>query len=587
MTRSIRWRIALFYVLLSVLATVGFTLYVSSFLHHQYLDNLQDQLTAEAALVSEMARPFLADGADLPAGEWSSLIGARVTLIRADGVVLADSHKSALEMDNHLNRPEVQAALVSGVGVSTRFSATVRYEMMYAAVPIEEGNEVMGFARVSLPLSQIENRTRELRRTIAGASLVVVLLGTGLAFALAESVARPLRSLTHLAERVAQGDLAGRIHFTSQDEVGRLAQAFNTMAGNLEHQLGALADQRDTLSAVLQHMADGVVITGPDERVRLINPAAARVLGVSEEDAIGERFVAVARDHQVVELWRGCGASAEEHSETIEMIGQRPFIHVVVTPLRSAGCLVLFQDLTRIRRLETVRRDFISNISHELRTPLASLRAIVETLQDGALDDPPAATRFLGLMETEVDALSQMVEELLELSRIESGRVPLRLVPTQVDEMIRTPIERLAPQIKRAKLTLEIDLPEDLPLVLADSQRVGQVVTNLVHNAIKFTRKKGTITVSARAQDGEVVIAVQDTGVGIPTGDLERIFERFYKIDQARSSGGTGLGLAISRHLVNAHGGRIWVESNEGEGSTFSFSLRTTTGRESAAELNN
>ena len=268
------------------------------------------------------------------------------------------------------------------------------------------------------------------------------------------------------------------------------------------------------MSAVLQHMADGVVITGPDERVRLINPAAARILGVSEEDAIGERFVAVARDHQVVELWRGCGASAEEHSETIEMIGQRPFIHVVVTPLRSAGCLVLFQDLTRIRRLETVRRDFISNISHELRTPLASLRAIVETLQDGALDDPPAATRFLGLMETEVDALSQMVEELLELSRIESGRVPLRLVPTSVNRMVLKPVERLAPQIKRAKLTLEVDLPEDLPPVLADAQRVGQVITNLVHNAIKFTRKKGQITVSARAEGGEVIISVQDTGVG-------------------------------------------------------------------------
>ncbi|MBN1318233.1 MAG: PAS domain-containing sensor histidine kinase, partial [Anaerolineales bacterium] len=213
--------------------------------------------------------------------------------------------------------------------------------------------------------------------------------------------------------------------------------------------------------------------------------------------------------------------------------------------------------------------------SHELRTPLASLRALVETLQDGALDDPPAARHFLSLMENETDALAQMVEELLELSRIESGRVPLRLAPTPVAELINQPVERLRQQAQRADLALSIDLAPDLPPVLADPERAGQIVTNLVHNAIKFTRGDGQIKVSAYARDDEVVIEVRDTGIGIPDNDLSRIFERFYKADHARSSGGTGLGLAIARHLVEGHGGRIWAESVEGQGSVFYFTLRS------------
>ena len=283
----------------------------------------------------------------------------------------------------------------------------------------------------------------------------------------------------------------------------------------------------------------------------------------------------------------------------------------------TAGYLVILQDLTRVRRLETVRRDFISNISHELRTPLAGLKALVDTLRDGALEDPPAARRFLDRMETEVDALTQMVEELLELSRIESGRVPLRLSPTSVADVVLPPVERLQPQAERAGLAVRVELPADLPRVLAEKERMQQVVTNLVHNAIKFTPAGGRIEVtghrlqvtgsgvrvsvkgdvqrtgsvrpgtwalepfglSLRAKPGTVpegnwvLIAVRDTGIGIPPDDLDRIFERFYKADRARSGGGTGLGLAIAKHIVQGHGGQIWAESVEGKGSTFVFCL--------------
>ncbi|MEA3345019.1 MAG: ATP-binding protein [Chloroflexota bacterium] len=270
---------------------------------------------------------------------------------------------------------------------------------------------------------------------------------------------------------------------------------------------------------------------------------------------------------------------ARLHSvEPVEMDRQGLFLQVIVTPLQEAepqACLIILQDLTRVRRLETIRRDFISNISHELRTPLASLKALVDTLRGGALEDPPAAQRFLNHMETEVDALTQMVRELLELSRIESGRAAFRLEPVVVADVVLPPVERLQPQAERAGLQLTVDLPGDLPPVLADAERIQQVVTNLVHNAIKFTPSGGMVMLSAESIGEEVVISVRDTGVGIPADDLPRIFERFYKADRARSGGGTGLGLAIAKHIVQAHDGRIWVESTEGQGSTFSFTLLT------------
>jgi two-component system phosphate regulon sensor histidine kinase PhoR len=477
----------------------------------------------------------------------------------------------------------VQQALADGLGISTRHSQTVGYEMMYAAVPVEAGGRVVGIARVALPLIQIEASVARLRHTVVVASLFTALLAGLLAFLVAGQLARPLRWLTRLAERLARGDLSGRIYLSSQDEVGRLADAFNRMAAEIQTQVEALSAQRDTLTAVLAHMADGLIITDGQARVRLMNPAAARILGLSQRTATGRSFVATARDHQVVEVWRHCQESGEEQSGTVEMVGHGGFLRVVATPLRGTpegGCLVLFQDLTQIRRLETVRRDFISNISHELRTPLASLKALVDTLHDGALDDPPAARRFLQRMETEVDALTQMVQELLELSRIESGQAPLRLKPTPVADVLIPPVERLRPQAERAGLSIIVDLQRDLPTVLADAERMQQVVTNLVHNAIKFTPSGGQVTLSAEPAGDEVVISVSDTGVGILADDLPRIFERFYKADRARSGGGTGLGLAIAKHIVLGHGGRIWAESpadGERKGSTFYVALPALT----------
>jgi two-component system phosphate regulon sensor histidine kinase PhoR len=266
--------------------------------------------------------------------------------------------------------------------------------------------------------------------------------------------------------------------------------------------------------------------------------------------------------------------TGEAQEESVELPTRRRFLQLIVLPDRqTGGSLLLVQDLTRVRRLETVRRDFISNVSHELRTPLASLKALTETLRDGALEDPKAAPRFLGRIETEVDALTQMATELLELSRIESGQVPLQRKAVPAASLLLSAAERMRAQAERAGLVLRLDPAQDMTEVSADPPRLEQVLVNLIHNAVKFTPPGGEVILAAQTESEFVRFSVHDTGVGIPVEELERIFERFYKADRARSGGGTGLGLSISRHLVEAHGGRIWAESTEGDGSTFYFTI--------------
>ncbi len=588
MFRSIRWRIALPYVILILASMLALGVILSNFLRQIYLDDLEAQLATEARLVGEALRPLLEHSVGAPANgesaaplieqaarEWAKTLGARLTIIALDGVVLGESDDDPALMSNHADRPEVIAALRSGQGSSIRFSHTLGYDMLDVGVAFPNPQNPLAVIRVAVALNRIQSHLAQLQGILFSATLFVAVLAVLLAAWIAARASSPLQQLTHAARQMAAGELSDQPAAVNIDEIGQLTQAFNQMSVQLRQQFRTLETERGKLSAVLQKMSDGVLIVDQQGLVQLLNPAAERMLSLLAREAVGSPLAEAVRHHQPFEVWRQCQETGEGQQATFEF-SRRIVLQVVATPLDQAlpgSILLLFHDMTRQRQIERLRRDFISNVSHELRTPLAALKALTETLRDGALEDPPAARRFLARMETEVDALSLMVAELLELSRIESGHVPLMLQPTAPMEIVGPAYERLCLQAERANLSLTVECAEDLPDVLADAGRAQQIVVNLLHNAIKFTPENGQVIVACEPQGRFVCFSVRDTGIGISAEDLPRIFERFYKADRSRSSGGTGLGLAIARHLVEAHGGKIWAESQLGQGSTFSFTI--------------
>ena len=384
---------------------------------------------------------------------------------------------------------------------------------------------------------------------------------------------RNLKQYTSLLRSAVPQALPGDVRGLEE-----LSNAVKTLLSNFNAQLATSDDNRARLAAVLDQMTDGVIIANPKGFVQFANPAAERLFG---DNLIGRSISETLRHHQLIRAWQVSQDNDEMQVETVELPTRQQFLQLIVIPDRHSpgGSLLLVQDLTRVRKLETVRRDFISNISHELRTPLASLKALTETLQDGALSDPEAAPRFLSRISIEVDALTQMAQELLDLSKIESGQVDLSLKPVAPKKLLTSAAERMRLQSERAGLSLHVECPPNLPKVNADEPRIEQVLVNLIHNAVEYTRLVGDVTLMAdivpegEAGEGAVRFAVIDRGEGIPVEDVPRIFERFYRVDKSRAGGGTGLGLSISKHLIESHGGEIWVESIEGEGSTFYFTL--------------
>ncbi|MGQ9675195.1 MAG: ATP-binding protein [Chloroflexota bacterium] len=583
MLKSIRWRIATAYVALILVTLFALSAYLLDLTNTWAINSLRASLTSQAHLVSHIAaasfeREVGPAELDAMAKRLGVETGIRITIIAADGTVLGDSHADPVAMDNHGSRPEIVAAMTSGFGYAERTGPTTDQRAIYVAVPIEAGGRLVGVARVSLPVSAVEASKEGIRR----GGLVVATLASALAVALAifivRRVTQPVKELTRLAGQIARGNFDGQIAVTSQDEIGELAAAFRLMSTRLQDSLRSLSQEKTRLEAILANMADGIVITDQRGRVELGNRAAAEMLGWPLGKMKGLSLVQIAHDRELADALRACLETGDPQSRIAELGPRRLAVRALVTRVvdgsESIAYLVVLQDLTSIRRTEATRRDFVANVSHELRTPLASIKALVETLQAGALDDRATAERFLERMNVEVDNLTQLVRELLELSRIETGHAALK--PEEVDPktLLQLAVARLQAQADRAGLSLEVRTPDQLPPVVADPDRIHQVISNLLHNAIKFTPRGGQIVLSANlVDDTTVAFEVRDTGVGIPSEDLPRVFERFYKADKARTGGGTGLGLAIAKHIVQAHGGTIGAESVEGKGTTIRFTL--------------
>ncbi len=415
-------------------------------------------------------------------------------------------------------------------------------------------------------------------------ALVFLILAVGLLIGLLINIHYTNRHLNVLEDLTNAAKELGEGHFQEiripddlgqQLEMQELGEALRKTADQTEEQFNALRKEQAMLSAVLDHMTDGVLIADDDGRVQMLNNAAEKLFRIENEQALGRSVVEVMRHYSLVELWEKT-KNGDPETVTMEIGSAHKYLQVVGISLEKdlpGRSMLLFQDLTQTHQLEIVRRDFISNISHELRTPMAGLKAISETLLDGALDDPPAARKFVVRMDSEVDNLSQMVNELLELSRIEAGRSNFEFQRSEPCRLMDKVIERMTLQAERVGVSLTQECPPYLPKVFADPGRISQVFVNLIHNAIKFTPNGGHIHLSAWQDGDKVIFKVSDDGVGIPKKDIGRIFERFYKADRARAGGGTGLGLSICKHIVDAHNGQIWVESEENAGSNFYFSL--------------
>jgi two-component system phosphate regulon sensor histidine kinase PhoR len=541
-------------------------------------------LETDAKTLAEQVEIYVSPELDasniqLIAMENSKLMAVGITFIDPNGIVIGDSERNPNQLENYRTRPEIISALSGSTGTDVRISQSTGFKTLYVAVPITLNDKVLAVSRTSYSLSVLDASLRKLQGAVIGTTTITALVVILLAIIITRYTLEPLNHLTEAVKNLGKGEFLNKLPFNRHDEIGQLSQTFMLMANRLRDQIEGFKLERSTLNAVLTHMTDAVIIVDGHGIVQLSNPSAERIFGIHQDQANGKSLIEVLRNHQLVELWKECLDARKQKTTTLEIMPNKMFVQGIATPMEDVfpgGVLIVMQDLTKLRKLEKVRSDFISNVSHELRTPLASIKALTETLQEGALEDPPAARRFLARMEVEIDNLTQMVQELLELAKIESGRVPLRRKFSSPGELVERAVERLQVQAERSGLSMTVSYPDNLPEVLADSSRVGEVFVNLLHNAIKFTPPGGKISVSAYSEKGKVVFLINDTGVGIEPESLPRIFERFYKIDRARSSGGTGLGLSIAKHIIESHGGKIWVESELGKGSSFYFTLPTS-----------
>jgi len=574
--RSIQWRITIPFVLLALVIMGALGTFLASSTRSSQLDNLRSQLESEARITAEASLPgFLsqdeAGSLDALAKKLGEDITARVTIIARDGTVLGDSEEDPASMENHATRPEVIDALIIGLGESTRYSITLGQRMMYVAVPIYYEGEVLGVARVSLPLDAVESAVQRVTVSIIIAMAVATVLVILAAWLISRLTTRPIRKLTTASRRISSGELGQKIAIEARDEVGELAHAFNEMSSRLKETVETISEDRTRLASILDNMADGVIMADAEGNISLANQAAESLFNIKEPE--NKPLIEAVRDFEIDDLLKLCLKTTKMQSVQYESGTYKHYLRAIAVPITGSGVLLLFQDLTSLRNLQTTRRELIGNISHEFRTPLAGIKAMVETLHGGAIDDKKAAGDFLNRIDSEVDRLTQLVAELTELSRIETGKAELKLEPLNLNNLVDEVIAQLSPQAERQLLTVSKELAADLPSVSADSARLRHVIVNLIHNAIKFTDAGGRITVTTRGEGNSVTVAIADTGRGIASDDLPHVFERFYKGDKARAGEGTGMGLAIAKHIIEAHGGDIRVESEEGRGSTFSFSL--------------
>lgn len=584
--RKLIWQLFSWYLILIFMFLLAVTLWAGRIIREFYLDQLSVDLQAKgrllAAQIEDPVRAKEFAVLQARAGERAKEARARVTVILPEGKVVADSDHHPAAMEDHRTRPEVIAALAGGIGRAFRYSATLDKEMMYMAVPVRTGAGVSAVVRLAVPVEAISGTLTTLYLRMGVAGLGIALVAAVVSLGIARRISRPLAEMRRGAERFARGDLGWRLAIPRTEELAALAERLNAMAEQLGERMQTLMRQRNEQKAVLFSMMEGVLAIDKDERVISMNEAGGKLLEVNPNEAQGRSIQEVVRNTDLQEFVARALASREpvEGDLVLRDNGGR-FLQAHGATLHDArghaiGAVIVLNDVTRLHRLEAVRRDFVANVSHELKTPITSIKGFVETLLDGAMKDPREAERFLRIVARQTDRLNAIIEDILTLSRVEDqtekSRIQLEKGP--IGDLLKSAVQLCELQAKAKDIRVTTECPNGLAARI-NAPLLEQAVVNLIDNAIKYSDAGKEVTVAAELREGTAVISVRDGGCGIEPEHLPRIFERFYRVDKARSrkQGGTGLGLCIVKHIALAHGGTVRVDSAPGRGSTFSIRL--------------
>ncbi|MBF0429920.1 MAG: PAS domain-containing protein [Fibrobacteria bacterium] len=566
----------------------GLTIWFSTYTYRQFSFNQTRQDMASIARISaDRIQQELKTGAlDIPAGiceHLSVLAQARVTIIEKTGNVVCDSEKDSDAMDNHKDRPEFIDAREEGEGMSMRYSRTLNQDMMYVAEPLMFHTGFEGIVRISVPLTSIQAVLNSVRNKLLLAGVFTAIFVAVMSWFLSRHIIRPLEQMRKGAENFSKGLFKHRMPQTGSVEMSTLAHTMNNMADDLGKRMRTIRQQRSELDAVFSSMEEGVIAVDEGNCIFTFNPSAAKILNISPTDALGKNILKIVRKTQLLEMLERILSFKETLKEDLIFTAgnEERYLQIHGTRLLneggdSIGALIVMNDVTKLKQLENIRRDFVANVSHELKTPITSIKGAVETLNDGAMQNPKDAARFLKMIAQNGERLHQIIEDLLSLSRIEqnSEEGKVEREPTSVQKIVENAINACDMKALNKHIQIMSEFESDCELPV-NPQLMEEAVINLIDNALKYSNDKKTIRVRVTAQDGECRISVIDQGSGISDEHLPRLFERFYRVDKARSRkiGGTGLGLAIVKHILQVHKGHVSVESEVGKGSSFTLHL--------------
>jgi two-component system phosphate regulon sensor histidine kinase PhoR len=584
--KSLIWRLYLPFLLVIIIALGVITWYSSIFFHNFYLSQTSRNLGTIANLVEEQILPLLKpesqDQCDKLCKQLGQLSKTRITVIMPSGIVLADSEENPAIMENHSNRPEFIEAMEKGSGQSVRFSATLHKNMMYVCIPLRQNEKTIAAVRTSVSLGLIDEVLSSFYLKIISTAIIIAICTAVISFLISRQITKPVRKMRRIAHQFEQGRFDGRLPLSDIAELADLAVSMNQMAQQLQNRIDIITQQRNQSEAVLSSMTEGVLAVDSNGHILSINKTIADILHLNQEDVKGHNVEEIIRNADIQQFIKDAINSTQPMRTDIvlNVEGDR-FFQLNGTGITDengsrSGAVIVLNDVTEIRRLENIRKDFVANVSHELKTPITSIKGFVETLLDGSVRDPQQLNHFLEVIAKHAERLNAIIDDLLSLSSIEedqSGK-KLALKKERIKPPLAAAIELSDIKARQKQITINLSCPESLEANI-NSLLLEQAVFNLVDNAIKYSEPAARIQIIAQEKDNEILISVRDNGCGIEEKHLSRIFERFYVVDKSRSRrlGGTGLGLAIVKHIAQVHGGFITVESKIGEGSVFTIHL--------------